>query len=66
MVIAHAVKKSRVNQSIREATLRLKVGKAKAASAASAGRLSSRLRSDEEVVKVAATAMLANHSGNAT
>ena len=66
MMMAQPVKKSKVNQSISEATLRLRVGSAKAASAASGGRLSSKLRSEAVVLKAETTAMLANHKGRAT
>ena len=66
IAMAQLVKNSSVNQSISEATLRLSVGKANAASAASGGRLRSRLRSDAVVVRVTKMATPANHSGNAT
>jgi len=64
MTRAQPVKKIRVNQSISAPTLRLSVGRAKAASAASAGSASSNERSAAPVVKVAALATATNQSGN--
>ena len=66
MARAQVVKNSSVNQSISEVTLRWSVGSAKAANAASGGRLSSKLRSEAVVVSVEAMAMPANHNGSAT
>ena len=63
--MAIPVKNSRVNQSISAATLRLSVGRANAASVASAGRPSSRARSWGTVNRVAAMATVANHRGRA-
>ena len=59
------VKNSSVNQSIKEATLRCKVGNANAAKVASGGKASNRARSAGRVVKAATTATPANHSGSA-
>ena len=59
------VKNSRVNQSIRAATLRCKVGRANAAKVARAGNASSRARSAGLVVSVAVRVTAANHSGSA-
>jgi hypothetical protein len=58
------VKKIRVNQSINAPTLRLSVGKAKAANAASAGRASNRDRSAARVVRVATLATATNQRGS--
>ena len=66
MMMLQPVKNNRVNQSISDATLRFRVGKAKAASAAIGGRLSIRLRSAVGVVKAAITGTATNHSGRAT
>jgi len=64
MTSAQPVKKIRVNQSISAPTLRLSVGRAKAASAASAGSASSSERSAALVVNVAALAMATKQTGN--
>ncbi len=61
---AEMEKNSSVNQSISAETLRLSVGRANAASVASAGKLSSKLRSDAEVLKAEPIASSANHSGS--
>src|SRR3990167_5386389 len=58
-------KNSSVNQSIRAATWRFSVGKANAARVASAGRASSKVRSESAPNGVAMTVTTANHSGQA-
>ena len=65
MMNAQPEKNISVNQSISAATLRRNVGRANAASVASAGRASNKDRSAELVVSVAPTATPANHSGSA-
>ena len=60
----HPEKNNKVNQSIREATGRLRVGKAKAANEAMAGKAKSSVLSDEPVVNVATKVTPMNHSGN--
>ena len=65
IVNAQPEKNSRVNQSIRAETWRFRVGKAKAASAASAGNASSKVRSDDPVSKVATAHTAKNHAGSA-
>ena len=62
---AQPEKKSRVNQSIKAVTVRLRVGSAKAANAASAGRPSSSERSLDAVSTVVTSATPRNHRGNA-
>ena len=62
--MAETLKNSSVNQSISAAMLRSSVGRANAASTASAGRPSSRARSAGWVVKVAASVTRVNHSGS--
>ena len=57
-------KNSSVNQSIRAATCRLSVGSAKAASAANAGRPSSKVRSDALLSRVAGKVTSMNQTGN--
>jgi hypothetical protein len=66
MVSAQPLKNSSVNQSIRAATLRLSVGRAKAASVASAGSPSSSARSAVSVSSAATSETSRNHSGSAT
>ncbi len=63
---AQPEKKSRVNQSISADTLRRKVGSAKAASVARAGRPSSSERSDDPVNSVLNSTTSTSHSGTAT
>ena len=64
--MAHTLKNSSVNQSISADTLRLKVGKANAASAASAGKASSSDLSGVGLPRAAPRATRTNHIGNAT
>ena len=64
MMSAEPEKKSSVNQSIRADTLRLRVGSAKAARVAKAGKANSRERSPEAVLSVASSATLATQTGS--
>ena len=63
MMKAQPEKNSRVNQSMKAATLRRKVGSAKAAKVASGGKASSRVRSADTVSKAVTTASRENHMG---
>ena len=63
MMKAQPEKKMRVNQSIKAATLRRRVGKAKAASVASAGSANKRVCSADCVSKAVLTVSAVNHMG---
>ena len=64
MISAPTLKKSKVNQSMKALTLRFKVGNAKAASVANAGKLISSARSLKPDTQVVAMATLKNQSGS--
>lgn len=64
IVMAEALKKSRVNQSISDAMARRSVGSANAANAARAGSPSSKARSAGWVVMVAPSVTTVNHKGS--
>jgi hypothetical protein len=64
MMKAHPEKKSSVNQSMKAAMLRRKVGNANAANVAKAGNDKSSVRSADKVSKPVTTDNEANHMGN--
>ena len=64
MMKAQPEKKSRVNQSIKAATLRRNVGSAKAAKVANAGSASNKVWSDDCVNIAVPTVKAVNHMGS--
>jgi hypothetical protein len=64
MMKAQPEKKSSVNQSMKAAMLRRKVGSANAANVANAGNDNSKVRSADKVSKPVTTDNEANHMGN--